>query len=243
MDNILELKTTHSRILDEAIEKVAVKMRSQNQRDRSKVFMITGPGANAGSSTVALNIAVSLTRSGAKTVFMDCDFRRAAKDKIFSCDPDNTFTDYILGDIAEYKAVLKKTSIEGLECLIAGEKKDNPIKYLSSPLMAHLIKELREEYDFVIIDMPPVGIYNDAELLMPYIDKYIFVVAANMTTKKELFNSRVQLANYEDKYAGIVINKINRKQYEKNTRDYESLASERSDKQAGKKDEKKKGSL
>ena len=220
MGNNIELHMSHGRIFDEAIDRVAVKLKALKIKDNSNVFMFVGASAGIGTTTVSFCLADSMARAGWKTVFVDCDMRRAVNDKFIKTDTEKGLVNYLDSGEKDYRGILQRTDNENLYYVCTGEKTDNPIKYLSKPEMAEFIKELKSQYEFVIVDTPPAGIYNDAELLMPFVDRYVLVAAVNETTKKELYNSRLQFADYESKYAGTVLNRVEKRQYNSIIKDY-----------------------
>ena len=221
MNNNVEIYPVNNSIMSDAIDRIVVKLRAANQRDGSKVFLCTGAGADGGTTTTAINIAIALADAGYRTLFLDCDLRKAQRYKRVEQNETSALADYLKGEVAPYQRIINNTNVRNLDYILSGEKRDNPIRLLSTQLMEDLMNHLKEDYDYVIVDTPPITITNDAEILVPMADKYMFVVCLNDTTKKELVSSRLQLVDYEDKYIGIVANKMELGQYRDEYRDYD----------------------
>ena len=108
-----------------------------------------------------------------------------------------------------------------MDYIIAGDKIDKPVRLLCSSIMEELIEKLKGNYDYVILDTPSISVAKDSEILIPFVDKYVIVSCMNMTKKKQLFDGRIELADYENKYAGIIINKMDMVQYKSAVRNYD----------------------
>lgn len=221
MSNQLEIYPIQNSILSDAIDRIVVKLHGENNKDDSKIFLCTGAGANGGTTTIAINIAIALACAGWKTIFVDCDFRKSQIYKRVEQKETASLAEYLTDEIHDYQKVILPTNVQNLDYILSGKKNDNPIRLLSNIHMKSLFENLKDNYDFVIVDTPPISITNDAEILIPLIDKYFFVVCMNETTKKQLVSSRLQLADYEEKYMGIVANKIDLGQYRDEFRDYD----------------------
>ena len=76
MNDCLNLYTINNSVLNDAIDKIVVKLHGMNKKDESKMFLLTGVGANGGTTTVGINVAISLAEAGWKTVFVDADLRK-----------------------------------------------------------------------------------------------------------------------------------------------------------------------
>ncbi len=221
MSGKLELYAINKAILNDAIDRIVVKLHGINKKEGAKAFLCTGAGANGGTTTVAINIAISLAEAGWKTIFIDCDFRKDQKYKRIDGDAKPTFSDFLTGDVTAYSRVIHKTTVKNLDYVVAGDRNDNPIRLMCNARMESFISSIKEQYDFIIIDTPPIGITNDAEILIPYIDKYMIIACLNETTKKQFVEARIQLGDYEDKYIGVIANRMDIVQYKNSVKDYD----------------------
>ncbi|WP_408071401.1 CpsD/CapB family tyrosine-protein kinase [Butyrivibrio sp. JL13D10] len=225
MSEKLELYTLNSNVLNNSIDKIVVKLHGLYKKDHSKMFLCTGAGANGGTTTVAINIAISLAEAGWKTVFVDCDLRKDQRFKRIGGEVKLSLTDYITGGTTAYRRIIYGTNVNNLDYVVAGDKNDNPVRLLCNAKLESFLEDIKKDYDFIIIDTPPVGITNDAEILIPYVDKYMLIVSMNETTKRQLVEARVQLENYEDKYIGVIVNRMEMGQYSNTVKDFDYYTS------------------
>ncbi len=221
MKERLDLYPVNNSILNDAIDRIVVKLHGLNKKNGAKTFLCTGAGANGGTTTVALNIAISLAEAGWKTVFLDCDLRKDQRFKRIGTEAKTSLTGFLTGEVPDHNNIIYNTSVDNLDYIFSGEKNENPVRLLCNAKMETLLSRLKKSYDFVIIDTPPVSITNDAEILIPVVDKYLIVVCMNETTKKQLVDSRIQLGDYEKKFAGIVANKLGIMQYKGAVKDFD----------------------
>lgn len=220
MKEKLNLYQVNNQVLNDAIDKIVVKFHSMNKSEGVKTFLFTGVGANCGTTTVGLNIAISLAEAGWKTVFVDCDLRKEQKYKRIGKEATNTLAKYLSGECSRGEEIINNTSVDNLDYIVAGDKNDKAVRLLCNVNMEKLLSSLKETYDFVIVDTPSISVAKDAEILIPNMDKYLFVSCMNMSTKKQLFDVRLELSDYENKYAGIIINNLEMMQYKSIIKDY-----------------------
>ena len=221
MSEKLEIYPIRNSMLNDAIDRVLVKLHAEKKNNNTNSFLFTGASANGGTTTVAINIAIALAEAGWKTVFVDCDFRKSQKYKRVVEAKGASLSEYLTGLVSDYKSTIKSTNVNNLDYVLSGEKNDNPVRLLCNSHFESFFNYLKSKYDFVILDTPPVSAANDAEILIPLIDKYLFVVCMNDTKKRQLVNSRIQLANYEDKFMGIIVNRVEKIQYKDEFKDYD----------------------
>lgn len=223
MKEKLEIYSVKNSILNDAIDRIVVKLHGQKKKSGAKSFLFTGAGANCGTTTVALNTAIALAEAGWKTVFVDSDLRKEQRYKRIAIEEPVTLSGYISGQVSGSSSIIKKTDVENLDYVVAGDKYENPVRLLANYKMESFLTELAGKYDFVIIDTPSVSVCNDAELLIPFVDSYIIVIGMNDTKRKQLIDARIALADYEEKFIGIIANKLDLFQYKGVVRDYDYL--------------------
>ncbi|XME03225.1 tyrosine-protein kinase family protein [Lachnospiraceae bacterium C1.1] len=192
MSESMMINRINNRDFNDEVEKIVVRLHGQKEKDGAKIFLINGIGIKSGATTVAENIAASLAKTEWKTIYVDCDLRKKNQDE------ENSKNDI----------VIRKTDIDNLDYVRVGDNSGNAIKTLCSSRMKEFLNDLKEKYDYILIDSTSLTISNDVEIILPYVDKYILVVAQNKTKKKEFTLARIQLANFEDKYMGVIVNNI-----------------------------------
>ncbi len=227
MEEIIELYSVDNSILNDAIDRVVVKLHGLKKRSGSKIFLLSGASVNVGITTVAMNMAISLAAAGWKTAFVDCDFRKDQQYKRIEVTGKSSLASFLSGEISEIDKAICSTNKDNLDYIAAGKENNNPVRLLGNAKMGQLIARLKDKYDYVIIDTPSVSIANDAELMMPYVDNYMLVVGMQSTTKKQLVKSRLQLSDYEDKFIGVIANKMGLMQYRFDVGDYNYFSSQK----------------
>jgi capsular exopolysaccharide synthesis family protein len=141
-----------------------------------KVFLFTSATQGEGKSLVALNTAVTLcNEKKRKIAFVNCDFRKHVTHRLLGFNPDKGLEHY-LAEEAEIKEVAYNGLLPNLTVIPIGEKPSNACELLASDKMKQLISYLRERFDYVIIDTPPVLTFPDMSVLAPLSDGVVFVI-------------------------------------------------------------------
>lgn len=208
MDKSTNFNQAFKGIFKDEIEKIIVKLYGRSKKNAAKLFLLCGAGTKAGTTTTAENIAIQLANEGWKTLFFDCDTRKESFNMKVHEANMASLSDLPDLEKSEYDKLIRKTDMENLDYVETDMNLDNPIKLLTCDAMKDFIEVLRKNYDYIIMDSTSASISNDVELLLPYVDKYMLVVAVNRTRKKELAKARVQFADFDDKYMGVIVNDI-----------------------------------
>ena len=170
--------------------------RFQRERDL-KVVAITSPGAQEGKSVTAINLAAALARgSGTRVLLIEADVRRPAVSRYLGLNGsagDKSLA-LLLGDsTGTLQDGVQRFDSLNFDVILAGSP-DTPVnELLRSPRVASLLNEAREQYDYVIVDTPPLGPVSDCALLARWVDGLLLVVAAHKTPRKMLEASLNQL--------------------------------------------------
>ncbi|MHB8128930.1 MAG: CpsD/CapB family tyrosine-protein kinase [Mobilitalea sp.] len=190
-----------------------------------KVICFTSCLPNEGKSNVSFNLAVSFSESGKKVAFIDADLRRSTI--IGRYKPDQAvhgLTHYLSGQ-KEINEIIYETNIPNLDIVFTGPVPPNPSELLSSDYFIDILSILRDEYDYVVIDTPPLGSVTDSAIVSRYCDGTILVIEANSTSYKYAQKVKRQLEQVNSKILGAVLNKENKsdvyKHYKKKYKKYE----------------------
>jgi polysaccharide biosynthesis transport protein len=171
-----------------------------------KVLLLTSALPSEGKTTVALAIAASATQSRQRVLVVDADLRHPSASRYFKAENNVGLVEYLVGE-AELQNVLILDEKLGIWLLPAGGKTQNPMDLLASERFKALILALREKFDLIIIDSPPLGPVIDASIISPAADKALFVVRWASTPRELVANALKRLAG-ERKVAGIVFNYV-----------------------------------
>jgi capsular exopolysaccharide synthesis family protein len=172
-----------------------------------QVFLITSSIAGEGKSFTTLNMASVLAMAGKKTLLIGADLRRPKLFEELSLSNAKGLSQY-LSKLSNIDDIIQPSMQENLFLLTAGPVPPNPSELLMRKEMAELILKLREEYDYVLIDTPPVGIVTDAFVLAPLADHVLFVVRQNYTPRVVLRALEEYHHNGKFEKASIVFNDL-----------------------------------
>lgn len=175
-----------------------------------KVILLTSSTSGEGKSFTAINLGMVLAISGKKVVMMELDLRKPNLSvKLPAVNASVGFTNYIVGSSLQPEDIVKPTGINNNLFLVgAGTLPPNPSEILLSKKVGVLIAELKKDFDFVIIDAPPVGVVTDAQLLAPMADLCIYLVRQNFTQKQQLETAQDLYENDKMKKIALLVNDI-----------------------------------
>ena len=177
-----------------------------NADGNNKVIQVESSMSSEGKTTVACNLAVSLGLMDKKVVVLDLDFRRPSVHRVFNVSKDNGIAEYMLGDVA-VKDIAKKTEYKNVEIITRGAEIHNSALILVSEKFKTLIEKLREEYDYVILDCPPILQVSDYIHVVKVADGTLFVVAYGQTTKNQAVEAIRELKKNNANILGTVFTK------------------------------------
>lgn len=182
-----------------------------------QIIMLTSAVPGEGKSTVSANLAIVMAQEGKKTLLVDCDLRKPVIHKLFGLSNQEGLTNTLIDEICIDKAI-QQSKLENLHILTSGTKSPNPSELLSSDKMNNFITSLKQYYDYIILDTPPVVVVTDAQLISRMADGCILVVASGESEKDEAIKAKGLLLKVDAKIIGVVLNKVgktlkNRKAY------------------------------
>lgn len=171
-----------------------------------KTLAVTSCMSGEGKTTTAFMLAIMIAKTAKKTILVDCDFRKSAMCELLNISNVNGLNDMLIGK-TKLEQAIHKCEVDNLYVLAAGTKSQNPSELLSSSKLKELINKLKEEFDYVIIDTPPVGLVTDAQLISQLTDGCLLIVASGVTEKKELLKAMVLLKHVNSSVVGVCLNK------------------------------------
>jgi capsular exopolysaccharide synthesis family protein len=172
-----------------------------------KTLAVTSCIPNDGKSMTAANLAVVLTQAGKSVLLIDCDMRNPTVHKNFNLSNKVGLSSCISMGTALSDAV-QKTSIEGLYALTGGVIPPNPSELLGSEQMKNVLQRAKEQYDYVLIDTPPVMPVTDALIVSRFVDGMILVIASAEIKVEMARDVKNQLVNAGANILGVVLNKV-----------------------------------
>lgn len=172
-----------------------------------QTIALTSCTPNEGKSTTVANLAVVLTQAGKSVLLIDCDMRNPTVHKNFNLSNKVGLSSCISMGTALSDAV-QKTSIEGLYALTGGVIPPNPSELLGSEQMKNVLQRAKEQYDYVLIDTPPVMPVTDALIVSRFVDGMILVIASAEVKVEMARDVKNQLVNAGANILGVVLNKV-----------------------------------
>ncbi len=163
----------------------------KNHVDGTKTLMLTSTISGEGKSFCSINIATVFALSEKKTIIVGLDLRKPKIFEDFNVKNDIGAVNYLIGQ-KNLSEIIQKTQIPFLDFISSGPIPPNPSELIMSETMGELIKELKQNYDYIILDTPPVGLVADALELAQYCDVTLYIIRQNYTKKDmiTLLNNR-----------------------------------------------------
>lgn len=172
-----------------------------------QVVSVTSPGPGEGKSTTAANLAVTLAQNGARTLLVDADLRRPVVHGAFAISQEPGLTDILIGRASAREAIRPEVTAN-LDVLPSGATPPNPSELLGSESMQALIGELRRDYDWVLLDTPPVLPVTDATVVARHTDAVIMTIKSGETDEEAAVRAVDQLQRVGARLAGTVLNAV-----------------------------------
>jgi capsular exopolysaccharide synthesis family protein len=171
-----------------------------------KVIVLTSPGPGEGKSTICANLGVVLAQAGKDTLIVDCDFRKPVIHRFFGLRNLHGVVN-ILVEERKLQEVSKEP-VDGLKVVPVGPVPSNPTEILGTRRFSGLLASFREEFDYVLIDAPPVGLVSDPAILATQGDGVLLVLNAQNTRKGSVRQAMRSLEAVRANVLGTVMNNV-----------------------------------
>ncbi|MDI6641869.1 MAG: polysaccharide biosynthesis tyrosine autokinase [Elusimicrobiota bacterium] len=187
-------------------------------------LMFTSTGVAEGKTLTGVNFALAAAQTGIRTIYIECDLRRPAVHKLFGLRRIPGFTDCITGKVRwmeilrgttdfllgelELEKLLHTPGLENFKLLPCGSVPPNPIDLLNSAYIGDLFEELKEHFELIVVDAPPVLLFADALLLSKFVDTTILVYRVGRIARGAVKRAKEQLAGVKANVLGVVLNDI-----------------------------------
>ena len=193
--------------VSECLRSIRTNVMFRTPQSDVRTVLITSAAPREGKSFTSCNLAAIIAMTGSRVLLVDADLRRPALHKRFDLDNDMGLCN-LFGEDTTLEQVIQHTHIEGLDVLVAGPPPPNPGELLGSGRMKELVKSMRN-YDFILIDSPPVNVVADPLVLSSVADGVMLVVEANRTSRNVVVQAESRLSEMKAKVLGAVVNKLN----------------------------------
>ena len=178
-----------------------------------KMILFTSAKSGEGKTVTSANTALLFAHNGSRVVLVDADLRRPRCHKVFAVENHMGLTEVLIGS-REVQQVLRSTSTDRLFLLSSGSIPPNPTELLGSKKMRHVLEQLAEDFDVVIVDSPPVLPVSDAMILSTIVDGVVLVVGSDNTPKNQVLAACMRLEYARAKIFGVVLNKVDMRSHD-----------------------------
>src|SRR5690606_3778455 len=183
----LQITEGNYSVIAETFRLVRANLQFASLGNENKVILVTSSDSGEGKTFVSINLGASLALSGKKVLLMGFDLRKPRLMKALGLSNLMGITDYLISnELSVESLIVPLEGVEDLYLLGAGTLPPNPAELIMSVKVKQLMDELRKQFDFIIVDSPPVGRVADVFSLVPYIDSTLYIIRYNYTTKTQL---------------------------------------------------------
>jgi capsular exopolysaccharide synthesis family protein len=192
-------------VSSEAYRSVRTALYFNTQGAGHQVIQVTSPNMADGKSTLAANLAVSIAQSGKKTIIIDADCRRPRVHKIFNIPHDTGLASVIAGQ-SDLASAIRPTSVPNLAALPCGPRPANPAELLTSPRFKELLDIIRAQYDFILLDTPPLLVVTDPCVVAPRVDGVVLAIRVTKNGRPFAERAKEILTSLGAHVVGVVVN-------------------------------------
>ena len=174
-----------------------------------KTLLVTSPGPGEGKSITAANLAISMSQIGKKVLLIDCDMRRPSVHKMFDISNEVGLTNILKEEFNFEKVVYKASS--NFSILTCGTIPQNPSEVMASRRMKKFLQDAENEFDFIILDTPPIIAVTDAQILSTMVEGVLMVINSTVTSIEACKKAKSLLKAVNANIIGVVLNKVKTK--------------------------------
>jgi capsular exopolysaccharide synthesis family protein len=172
-----------------------------------RILQVTSPNPGDGKSTLSSNLAASIAQSGKRVLLIDADFRRPRAHKLFHITSRVGVSAVIQG-AASLEEATHATAVENLWLMPCGARPDNPAELLTSPKFEELLNQVRDQYDWVIVDTPPLLAVTDPCAVAARVDGVIVTIRVGPRSRSAIVRTTEMLENIGANILGVVVNGV-----------------------------------
>jgi capsular exopolysaccharide synthesis family protein len=193
--------------VSEACRSIRTNLLFMSAERELETIVVTSPGPREGKTTVAMSLAIAMAQNGSRTVIIDTDMRRPRVHHAFGIDNGIGISSVIVGHVSLEEAI-RETEVPGLSVLSCGPVPPNPSELLHTQRFREVLVELKEMFDRVVFDSPPMGAVTDAAILATLVDGVVLVAKAGQTRKEGVRHALGQLREIRARVFGTVLNDV-----------------------------------
>src|SRR5215510_6035318 len=193
----------------EAFKSIRTNVLFSSAEDGMRSIVVTSSGPGEGKSIVSSNIAVALAQAGQRVLLIDGDMRRPRVHEIFGCDQEPGLSNVLTGVSKASDAIRRCPTVHGLWLLGSGHIPPNPAELLGSHRFRDFMGSIEGNFDWVVIDSPPVLVVTDSSIVANHASGVVFVVGSDKTSRQAARTAVEQLDAANARIVGSVLNRVN----------------------------------
>jgi capsular exopolysaccharide synthesis family protein len=170
--------------------------------------MVTSTVSGEGKTFISMNLSSVLAIGGYKTLLIGVDLRKPKIFQDFKLDNSFGLSNYLIGK-ASRDSIVQNTGVQNLDIITAGPTPPNPSELIMSSAFYDLIEEYKKEYDYIILDTPPIGLVADGMDIMQHSDIVLYVVRQKISLKNYLGLINEIFSSEKSKSIGLIFNDVN----------------------------------
>lgn len=179
-----------------------------NKENHVKAVILTSSIHNEGKTITSVNLAVAMTYEiDRKILLVDCDLRKGYMHMLLGMENNVGMAEYLVSK-ATLEQIIRKTQIAGLDFISCGAVPVNPSELLGSKKMVEFLNIVKQNYDFIIMDTPPIIPLTDAAVLGEIVDGVVLVVQAGRTKREVVKQSELLLTQADCNILGFVLTNV-----------------------------------
>jgi capsular exopolysaccharide synthesis family protein len=208
-----------TRPVQEAYKVLRESIRFCKSEKNIKTITILSTNPNEGKTSISLNLAISMSKSGAKVLLIDADLKKPKPIGVFGSPESFGIIDFILGG-SSFNRIITNTGVENLYFISSGEYTKDSSELIISPKFKELLQLAKNNFDYVIVDTPAAGTVVDGIAVASQTDGAILVIEAGAVDRQAVIRVKKQLVNSNIKILGVVLNKVSKADYKKHYENY-----------------------
>lgn len=189
----------------EALRALRAALHIQASRRGMKVIQVTSPGVGDGKTTLTVNLAFLLAQSGKRVLLVDADLRNPSVHRMLGIELSPGLSG-VIADEAEWPDAIQASGVANLSVLPAGSCSANPSDLLMSQRFEHFLELAREQFDYVLVDSPPLLAVSDASVIAPRTDGVLLALRITRSGAPKAAQAKRMLAGTSARTLGVVVN-------------------------------------
>lgn len=177
-----------------------------NKSDSANIIMFTSAEPGAGKTTTCINIAEAFAETSAKVLVIDADLRRPSVERYITGGKEKKGLSDFIGGFCELEDVIVKPKECKFDCIFSGRTPPNPSELLMLDTVTDMLKTLAERYDYIFIDVPPMGLVSETLYLTQFVDGVLLVAKTYSTRYNKLRSAIAGLKFADANFLGFVLN-------------------------------------